>query len=171
MLMVRLIEKIRIATLESAVSLIFRKYTCTTYHFINCLPSFRRNYNNPCFLDIKVYMNLYIVKYGSEMSYSFTSTTGYNCDQNGFGGTGLNQRLCLLKPGTFTIYCKDSYGDGWHGGYIEILGNNYCTGFSTGKNDQGGPVEITWASGPGYHGMCKIVLNQFFAGLNLTFHI
>ena len=32
MLMVRLIGKIRIATLESAVSPIFRKYTYTTYH-------------------------------------------------------------------------------------------------------------------------------------------
>ena len=28
--------------------------------------------------------------------------------------------------------CTDSYGDGWHGGYLEISGNQYCSQFSTG---------------------------------------
>ena len=70
-----------------------------------------------------------------------------------FGRSGVETRWCLLKPGSYTIHCDDSYGDGWHGGFIEILGNNYCTGFSNGYHDQGGPIEITWDSGPGYHGM------------------
>ena len=87
------------------------------------------------------------------MSFNFQSTSGYRCERDGFGAAGVSSRRCLLKPGTYTIYCIDSYGDGWHGGFIEILGNNYCTGFSTGKNDQGGPITITWDSGPGYHGM------------------
>ena len=96
---------------------------------------------------------LKVVRYGSEMSWSFVSTTGHQCDETSFNGNYDHWRSCLLKPGTYTINCIDSYGDGWHGGYIQIFGVNYCTGFSTGNNDQGGPIEITWASGPGYHGM------------------
>ena len=96
------------------------------------------------------------------MSWRFTRTDGYECKHGPFGGSGVETRWCLLQPGSFTIHCDDSYGDGWHGGFIEILGNNYCTGFSNGYYDSGGPIEITWASGPGYHGMycnvyCKLI--------------
>ena len=93
-------------------------------------------------------MNLYTVRYPSEMSYTFTSTDGQSCSHNGFSGTGLQQRTCLLTPGTFTLHCKDSYGDGWNGGHIEILGNSYCGDFTTGHNAQAGPITITWNSGP-----------------------
>lgn len=36
---------------------------------------------------------------------------------------------CCLK-GSKTLNCYDSYGDGWHGGYLEIAGARYCDGFS-----------------------------------------
>ena len=29
--------------------------------------------------------------------------------------------------------CKDSYGDGWNGGYIEIQGTRYCERFTSGR--------------------------------------
>ena len=90
------------------------------------------------------------------MGWRFISTDNYRCEKSNFGGTGVKSRKCLLKPGTYTIHCDDSHGDGWHGGFIEILGNNYCTGFSNGKSDQGGPITITWDSGPGYYGMKNI---------------
>ena len=32
----------------------------------------------------------------------------------------------------FTIYCVDAYGDGWHGGYLEINGEQYCANFTNG---------------------------------------
>ena len=32
----------------------------------------------------------------------------------------------------FAIMCKDDYGDGWHGGVLEINGKNYCGDFSSG---------------------------------------
>ena len=30
----------------------------------------------------------------------------------------------------------DSYGDGWHGGYLEINGQKYCEDFTTGSEKQ-----------------------------------
>ena len=39
---------------------------------------------------------------------------------------------CLLK-GEHTLTCKDSYGDGWHGGYLEIGGKKYCKDFTAGR--------------------------------------
>ena len=34
---------------------------------------------------------------------------------------------------TLKLECHDSYGDGWHGGYIEIDGKKYCQNFNSGK--------------------------------------
>lgn len=42
---------------------------------------------------------------------------------------------CCLPPGEYTLKCKDSYGDGWHGGYVTIQCNNYCEGFSKGGEE------------------------------------
>ena len=33
---------------------------------------------------------------------------------------------------SFMVTCTDTWGDGWHGGYLEIGGNNYCEQFLTG---------------------------------------
>ena len=43
------------------------------------------------------------------------------------------QKCCVAKDqGEITITCKDSYGDGWHGGYLEINGKKYCASFESG---------------------------------------
>ena len=42
---------------------------------------------------------------------------------------------CCLTPGTYTLECQDSYGDGWNGGFIEIQGSNYCKGFLDGSSE------------------------------------
>ena len=42
---------------------------------------------------------------------------------------------CCLLPGEYTLTCKDSYGDGWHGGFMTIEGQNYCEGFTSGKEE------------------------------------
>ena len=39
---------------------------------------------------------------------------------------------CCLPPGEYTLKCLDSYGNGWHGGYITINGINYCGNFISG---------------------------------------
>ena len=43
------------------------------------------------------------------------------------------QQCCVKAHDKFVITCKDSYGDGWHGGYLVINGKKYCEDFSTGK--------------------------------------
>ena len=42
---------------------------------------------------------------------------------------------CCLHPGEYTLTCKDSYGDGWHGGYVTINGKNYCENFLKGSTE------------------------------------
>ena len=39
---------------------------------------------------------------------------------------------CCQTDGDYTLICKDSYGDGWHGGYITIEGVKYCENFDSG---------------------------------------
>ena len=47
------------------------------------------------------------------------------------------QECCLPEDQEeFIINCKDTYGDGWHGGYLEINGNQYCDDFLSGHDQQ-----------------------------------
>ena len=61
-----------------------------------------------------------------------------------FGSCSSSQRYanekeyiekCCLFPGDHILTCKDSYGDGWHGGYIEIQGERYCEDFKSGREE------------------------------------
>ena len=94
-----------------------------------------------------------VKKYPGEMSFTFYSSSSTSCDRDNYTKKGTWSKKCYLIPGDYYLRCIDSYGDGWHGGYITILGTKYCTGFSSGKLATGGPVTITYDSGPGYHGM------------------
>ena len=51
---------------------------------------------------------------------------------------------CCLAPGTHTLTCKDSYGDGWEGGYIEFQESKYCDGFISGYNEN---IQVNIQSG------------------------
>ena len=62
-------------------------------------------------LVIQVWVNLHVKRYGSEMSWRFISTDNYECKHGPFGRSGVDTRWCLLKPGSYTIHCDDSYGD------------------------------------------------------------
>lgn len=42
-------------------------------------------------------------------------------------------QTCCLAPGAYKLECKDSHGDGWHGGFIDVNGTRYCEGFSKGR--------------------------------------
>ena len=39
---------------------------------------------------------------------------------------------CCTGTGDFTLSCKDSYYDGWDGGYLQIYGVKYCHDFYSG---------------------------------------
>ena len=94
-----------------------------------------------------------VKRYPSEMSFTFTSTTGHQCKRSSYSVKGTWSKRCYLIPGDYYLSCIDSYGDGWHGGYITILDVKYCQGFTSGKLETAGPITITYDSGPGVYGM------------------
>ena len=120
------------------------------------------------FLDIIVYVYMTVKKYASEMSFTFYSSSLTTCYRSTYSGSGTWTKTCYLIPGDYTLSCIDSYGDGWHGGYITILGVKYCSGFSSGKLKTKGPVTITYDSGVGYHGM---YIKVMFEGWGQSLHL
>ena len=56
-------------------------------------------------------------KYGHEISWEFG-----NCSSEGtdYANDASYDIECCQPPGDYTMKCKDSYGDGWHGGYIQV---------------------------------------------------
>ena len=80
--------------------------------------------NDVCF-DVK----LTIVKYGKEISWNLGS-----CQSNGgYVNNAEYTEQCCLEPGNYNLECKDSYGDGWNGGYIEVNGEKHCESFTSGS--------------------------------------
>ena len=66
--------------------------------------------------------------WGYENSYAIgtcVSTQQYATRQN-------YEEECSLASGTYNLDCKCTYGDGWHGGYLEINGEQYCANFTNG---------------------------------------
>jgi len=53
------------------------------------------------------------------------------------------QEECCLAPGNYNLDCKCSWGDGWHGGYLEIDGAKYCEGFRSGHKTS---VPVVWTA-------------------------
>lgn len=67
-----------------------------------------------------------------------------NCQSSGqFTSNNQFSQECCMAAGDWPVTCDDSYGDGWHGGYIEIDGNRYCDDFTTGFEKDGGTVTFS----------------------------
>ena len=63
--------------------------------------------------------------YGEEISWTLGNCTSGQT----YGNDQSYEEDCCLHPGTYTLTCEDSYGDGWNGAYIEIKGTQYCDDF------------------------------------------
>jgi len=77
-------------------------------------------------------MKLSTKSWGNEVSWTFGT-----CSSLSEGSYGNNQDYseeCTVAPGTYTLTCTDSYGDGWHGGYLTIQGTKYCRDFKSGSS-------------------------------------
>merc|ERR1712223_472589 len=77
-------------------------------------------------------------KWGEENRYaigSCLSTQQYASYKN-------YEEECSLAPGSYYLDCKCTYGDGWHGGYVEIDGVQYCKDFTYGYKMS---VIVTWS--------------------------
>ena len=90
--------------------------------------------------DVCFDVKLTTVRFGSEISWnlkpSITAIKEPSCQSNGgYGNNAEYTEQCCLAPGNYNLECKDSYGDGWHGGYIEVNGERYCESFSTGSEE------------------------------------
>ena len=73
--------------------------------------------------------------WGNEISWSLynqeTSTSVCSSKPPGtYGWYSTIIEQCTLFEGIqYKLHCKDTYGDGWHGGYITIQGERYCNHF------------------------------------------
>ena len=80
--------------------------------------------------------------WGKEISWKFgscESPAGYGENVRGKYGNNREYNIeCCQPAGTYELDCKDKYGDGWHGGYIQIGidETKYCESFETGKSQK-----------------------------------
>lgn len=71
-------------------------------------------------------------RYGNEISFSISGDV--QCSGSNFESRSRNipTGCCVSPSQSITLRCEDSYGDGWHRGYITINGVNYCRDFIDG---------------------------------------
>ena len=76
-------------------------------------------------------VNLTTLDWGSEISWTLGSCVSYER----YGSYRKYTQQCCLAPGSYHLECKDSLGDGWHGGYIEVDGIKHCESFTSGSEE------------------------------------
>jgi len=67
-------------------------------------------------------------QWGSEISWTF----GGCSSSEEYGDHSVYSQECCQEAGSYELTCMDSFGDGWHGGYLEIEGTQYCNTFLNG---------------------------------------
>merc|ERR1719442_264727 len=82
----------------------------TTAMPTTAMPQTTQNPNQVC-VDVKMTNTAY----GNENSWSLGTCQGSNFQDN-----QVASARCCLDPGVHDLWCRDSYGDGWHGGKLEI---------------------------------------------------
>ena len=82
--------------------------------------------NTRCF-DVKLITKTY--------AYENSWTLGTCQSKGGYANNNEYVEKCCLSPGSYILECKDSHGDGWHMGYIELDGSKYCESFTDGKKE------------------------------------
>ena len=87
--------------------------------------------------------------YGSENSWTF----GKCKSSQQYASRQTYTTKCCLAKGEHNLTCKDSYGDGWHDGYLEINGKKYCGDFSWGKEflDELSADDLGGSGKPGFY--------------------
>ena len=76
--------------------------------------------------------------WGEEVSWNIPGVAACATSTGSFSRYADSTKSCCLPPGTHTINCLDSYGDGWHGGYLTIgTTTNICKTFSYGSSATG----------------------------------
>merc|ERR550539_289683 len=75
-----------------------------------------------------VVVSLHTVKYADEISWDIRDSKGnFFCHSDSYHESPfIYEKRCCVPPGAI-ITCKDSYGDAWHGGFLQIDRFKYCT--------------------------------------------
>ena len=81
------------------------------------------------FSEVCINLKLKTRKWGNEISWNFGPCSSSQVYENG----QVYFEQCCLPPGEHTLTCEDSWGDGWHGGWIKIDGTKYCDDFTGGS--------------------------------------
>ena len=63
-------------------------------------------------------------KYGDEISWSLGK--GKCSSSQEYGDNKVYTEQCCLSPDDYELSCDDSFGDGWHGGFIQMQEKKYC---------------------------------------------
>ena len=61
------------------------------------------------------------------------------CSSSQTYGNNENYEVeCCQPAGEYVLTCKDTYGDGWHGGYLKIgdEGKKWCKNFKNGHEKE-----------------------------------
>ena len=83
--------------------------------------------NNTLIEDVCFDIVLTTTHWGNENSWVLGTCASTIVHENDIA----HESECCLPPGEYTLECRDSYGDGWHGGYITVNGNKYCENFDS----------------------------------------
>ena len=78
---------------------------------------------------VDVAVELTTKSWGNEVSWSLLSADAdQSCSSptTGYSSNAVYTQTCSLSPGAYTLTCSDSYGDGWHGGFVKVQGTAYC---------------------------------------------
>ena len=94
-------------------------------------------YFQKLYLEVCRMIKIQTTAYGDENSYQMSKCAS----EQKYGNNQEYKEKCCLAPGTYTLNCKCSYGDGWHGGFIEIDGVVYCKNFMSAPSMT---VNVTW---------------------------
>ena len=79
--------------------------------------------------EICIDINVVTESWGNENSWTFGACES----KQEYGNDETFTEECCQPRGDYELVCKCSYGDGWHGGYLEISGKKYCERFTSGK--------------------------------------
>ena len=76
-------------------------------------------------------VQLFTTIWGSQISFKID---GVNITSGTLGSLQMHTYMRCLAPGSHTLLLQDSFGDGWHGGYVRINNVNYGTTFTSGAS-------------------------------------
>ena len=88
-------------------------------------------------------MQMQTLSFGGESTWEITNLDEVLCSGGPYtSDTFFEITDCQLAGGDYTLRCIDSYGDGWHGGYVTINGIIYCEDLTGSTGEEPGRLMI-----------------------------